>query len=302
MSLGTVSQRTAYFLLLFTPMVWCVNYIVARLAQGQIAPHMLALCRWSLAGCVLGAFAWREIAAKRHLIWPDAGKYLVLGALGMYICGAWVYIGARTTSATNIGLIYALSPAFIALAASVWLHEKLKAWQWLGIGLAFAGLVHVVIKGQWGSLLGLKFAIGDVWIAACSVAWAVYSLLLKRWSTEFSPLARLVLIISAGCLVLLPGAVLELYSSHPLDQTHWNTKTISIILAAALLPGAAAYWMYSVTLKALGAARTSAMLYLGPLYGAGAAWLILGEQVHGFHLLGAVLIFAGVYLASKTGN
>ncbi len=42
----------------------------------------------------------------------------MLGILGMGICGAFVYVGADTTSATNIGLIYATAPIMIAGAAT----------------------------------------------------------------------------------------------------------------------------------------------------------------------------------------
>jgi drug/metabolite transporter (DMT)-like permease len=293
-----ISHRWAYALLILTPALWSVNYIVARLAPGWIAPHMLALCRWAIAGLVLCVFAWPELRSKRHLIRQQAWHYLVFGSLGMWICGAWVYLGARTTGATNIALIYSLTPVFVALCASLWLHEKLRALQWLGIALAFAGLVHVVIKGQWMRLLDVQWVAGDLWILACAVSWAVYSLLLKRWPSDFSPLARLVLIIAGGCLILVPLTVLEAQSAHPLNQTLWTTQTLLLVLAAGLLPGAGAYWAYGVTVKALGAARSSAMLYLGPLYAALVGWLFLGESVALYHAVGAGLIFPGLYLAS----
>lgn len=293
-----ISRRWALALLLLTPALWSVNYLVARLAPGQIGPHMLALCRWALAASVLGVFAFAELKAKRHLIFKNAWHYLVLGSLGMWICGAWVYIGARSTSATNIALIYALSPAFIVLCASIWLHEKLRGIQWLGIGMAMAGLVHVVIKGQWGHLLDVRFVAGDLWILACAFSWAAYALLMKRWPTDFSPMARLVLTAIGGCVVLVPLTALEAYSGLPLSQTQWGWKSIALIVASGLLPGALAYWAYSSAQKTLGAARTAMALYMGPLYGALLGWAVLGESVYGYHAVGAALILPGLYLAS----
>lgn len=293
------SERFAFFLLLLTPALWSVNYLVARLAPGEIAPHMLALGRWSLAACVLGLFAYPELKAKRHLILKNAWHYLVLGGLGMWVCGAWVYIGARSTSATNIALIYSLSPAFIVLCASIWLHEKLRSIQWLGIALAFVGLLHVVIKGRWGHLLDVRFVAGDLWILACSFAWAAYALLMKKWPTDFSPMARLVLTAVGGCVVLLPFTVIEAYSGLPLTQTLWGWKSFALIAFAGLFPGALAYWAYSTTQKNLGAARAATALYLGPLYGALLGWAVLGESVSTYHAIGAALILPGLYLASQ---
>ncbi|MBS7808678.1 DMT family transporter [Variovorax sp. PCZ-1] len=292
------SERLAFVLLLLTPALWSVNYLVARLAPGEIAPHMLALGRWALAACVLGVFAFAELKAKRHLILKNAWHYLVLGALGMWVCGAWVYIGARSTSATNIALIYSLSPAFIVLCASVWLHEKLRGIQWLGIALAMAGLVHVVIKGQWGNLLAVRFVAGDLWILACAFSWAGYALLMKRWPTDFSPMARLVLTAIGGCIVLLPFTVIEAMSDLPLTQTLWGWKSFALIVASGLLPGALAYWAYGAAQKSLGAARTAMALYMGPLYGALLGWAVLGEAVSAYHAIGAALILPGLYLAS----
>ena len=295
-----MSERFAFALLLLTPALWSVNYLVARVAPGEIAPHMLALGRWMLAACVLGVFAFDELKAKRHLICKNAWHYLVLGALGMWVCGAWVYIGARSTSATNIALIYSLSPAFIVLCASVWLHEKLRSIQWLGIALAFAGLVHVVIKGQWGNLLTVRFVAGDVWIVACAFAWAGYALLMKKWPTDFSPMARLVLTAIGGCIVLLPFTIIEAMSGLPLTQTLWGWQSFALIAASGLLPGALAYWAYSAAQRSLGAARTAMALYMGPLYGALLGWAVLGESVYAYHAVGAALILPGLYLASKS--
>lgn len=297
---SSISHRWAFALLLLTPALWSANYLVARLAPGEIAPHMLALCRWALAATVLGIFAWRELHEKQHLILKNAWHYLVLGALGMWICGAWVYIGARSTSATNIALIYSLSPAFIVLCASIWLHEKLQHIQWLGIGLAMAGLVHVVIKGQWGDLLAVRFVAGDLWILACAFSWAAYALLMKTWPTDFSPMARLVLTAIGGCIVLLPFALIEANSGLPLTQTLWSWKSFTLIAVSGLLPGALAYWAYSTAQKALGAARTAMALYMGPLYGALLGWAVLGEAISLYHAVGAALILPGLYLASRS--
>ena len=292
-------RRWAVALLFITPLLWSVNYLVGRLAPGIIAPHMLALLRWTLAVLFLLPFAWPELLAKRSSVFKNAWHYLVFGALGMWICGAWVYIGARSTGATNIALIYALSPVFIALVSSFWLRERLGRWQWLGIALAFAGLVHVVIKGQWSALAQVKLVAGDLWILGATVSWTLYSIFLKRWPTDFSPIARLVLIISGGVLVLLPLTVLEALSGLPMTQTIWGWKTAALVIAAGMIPGAGAYLAYSTLQKALGASRAGLTLYLGPLYAAGVAAVFLDEAIKGHHLIGALVILPGIYLASR---
>ncbi len=292
------SRRWALLLLLITPALWSVNYLVGRSAPGTVAPHMLALLRWSLAAVILAVFAWPELLVKRRLLLHNAWHYFVFGALGMWICGAWVYIGARSTGATNIALIYALAPVFIALVSTFWLRERLGTVQWLGSALAFLGLVHVVIKGQWAALAQVRLVAGDLWILGATVSWTLYSIFLQRWPSDFSPVARLVLIISAGVLLLVPLTFVEAMSGLPMTQTVWNYKTVVLVIAAGVVPGAGAYLAYTVLQKSLGAARAGLTLYLGPVYAAVTAYLVLGEPIEGYHLLGAAVILPGIYLAS----
>ena len=121
----------------------------------------------------------------------------------------------------------------------------------------------------------------------------------EKWQTTLSQLARLVLIIAGGVLILLPLAVLEAWSGLPLTQTTWNAKTLFIMVAAGLIPGAGAYLAFSTLQKHLGAARAGLTLYLGPLYAGLAGWAVLGEPIEFYHLLGAAVILPGIYLASR---
>jgi drug/metabolite transporter (DMT)-like permease len=289
-------RRLAFAFLFIAPALWSVNYLVARWAPGVIAPHMLALGRWAVAVLLLGVFCWREIVAKRQHIRAEAGHFIVLGALGMWVCGAFVYIGGHGTTAVNIGLIYAGSPVLIALVSALWLHERFGARQWLGVALAVAGVVHIIIKGQWGALGAVRINGGDAWIAVAMVCWAAYSLLLRAWPSAFGPLARLTLIACGGVVVLVPFTVIEAVWWWP-STLSW--QSVALVLASALLPGAAAYGAYSYMQRVLGAARVGMVLYLGPLYAALAAWLVLGESIERFHFIGAALVLGGIALATR---
>jgi drug/metabolite transporter (DMT)-like permease len=289
-------RQLAYVLLFVTPALWSVNYLVARWAPGVIAPHTLALGRWVVAALVLAAFCAAELRDKRGAIRAEWKQLLVLGALGMWICGAFVYIGGRSTSALNIGLLYAASPVLIALASALWLHERLGPRQLIGVALAIIGVLHILLRGDWPALLRLQLNPGDLWVAVAVVCWAVYSLLLRAWPSAFGPLARLTLIAAAGVVVLVPFALWEALAWLP---TEMSWRSLALILAAALLPGAGAYGAYSIMQRELGAARVGMVLYLGPLYTAVLAWLVLGEPVQTFHWLGGALILPGIYLSTR---
>jgi drug/metabolite transporter (DMT)-like permease len=92
---------------------------------------------------------------------------------------------------------------------------------------------------------------------------------------------------------------MEAASNLPLTQTTWGWQTAVLIVAAAVFPGAGAYWAYSTLQKNIGAARTALVLYLGPLYAAALAWFVLGEPLHAYHAVGALIILPGIFLASQ---
>ena len=186
-----------------------MNYVVAKTAPGIISPHVLALGRWFLAGLILAFIARSELWQERQSTLNAWKQYGVLGTLGMLICGAWVYRGAQTTSAINIALIYAASPVLIALGAALWLGESFRWQQAGGVALALAGVVHVVVQGQWLSLATVQWVAGDLWIVAAMVAWAAYALLQKRWFSPLGSTARLAAMSASGTLLLLPCAAWE---------------------------------------------------------------------------------------------
>lgn len=288
-------NRLAWLLVWLVPMLWAANYVVARRAPGVIGPHLLALGRWTFAAVVLLAFSgpelWRQRAEVARVWW----QYAILGTLGMLVCGAWVYQGARSTSTMNIALIYATSPVLIALGSARWLGERFGWRQALGVALALAGVLHVVLKGQWMALAAVRFVSGDAWIVSATVAWAAYALLQKKWPCNLSATARLAAICLGGVVVLLPFSAWE--TQQP-GLTHWGLEAFWLVVLAGLVPGLAAYWMYGWAQKVLGASRVAVAMYLGPLYAAVVAWAVLGESLGWHHLAGAALILPGVFLVT----
>jgi drug/metabolite transporter (DMT)-like permease len=119
--------------------LWSVNYVVAKTAPGIISPHVLALGRWFLAGLILAFIARSELWQERQSTLNAWRQYLVLGSLGMLICGAWVYWAAETTTAINIALIYAASPVLITLGAVIGLRESFSLAAVSGGCHCFAG-------------------------------------------------------------------------------------------------------------------------------------------------------------------
>lgn len=292
----SAASRWAPALLWVVPALWSANYLVARLATDVIAPHQLALARWTLALLLMLPFVGRELIARWSEWRRELPQMLVLGGFGMWICGAFVYQGGQGTSAVNIGLIYAASPVLIAASGVLLLHERMRGSQKLGLALALSGVLFVVARGDIDNLLRVRFAPGDPWIVAAALSWVAYSLLLRHWVSVLQPLARLAAITAGGIAVLIPFTIVEAVVT---ATPAWTPRSWMLVVVAALLPGVLAYGAYSFLQRELGASRTALLLYLTPVYGAFAGWLVIGERPGWHHAVGAALILPGIWLATR---
>jgi drug/metabolite transporter (DMT)-like permease len=289
-------RHLAYLLLAAAPAMWSANMIVARWAAPWFPPHQLAFWRWLVALAPMLAIAGVTLWTQRADLRREWRDLLVLGALGMWVCGAFVYIGGRTTTATNIGLIYAGVPILIMLVSAAFFRERLGPPQVVGAVVALVGVLAIVTQGDPGVFARLDFTAGDLWILAAASAWAVYSLMLRYRRTALAPFPRLAAITIGGVCVLAPLALVEAVVA---GTPAFDGRTLVAVLIVALLPGFGAYQAWSWLLREIGPSRTGLILYLTPIYNALLAWLILGEAVRWYHAAGGMLVLGGVYLASR---
>jgi drug/metabolite transporter (DMT)-like permease len=278
------------------PAMFATNILVARASAELVPPVALAVGRWAIAALILLPFVGKALWASRAILRAEFGDLLVLGALGMGVCGALVYVGAVTTTATNIGLIFSAAPVIIIVLARALYRETMTKLQALGVALSLAGVIVIVFKGDLGVLLALHFAPGDLCIVAAVFSWAVYSVMLQHRPTALAATPRFAATILLGTLALLPFLAIEsaLYAVPRLDTT-----VVAIMLLLAVVPGLGAYQAYALLQSRLGANRTSLMLYLVPIYNAVLARLLLGEQLRLYHFIGAALVLPGIYLSTR---
>lgn len=286
----------ALVLLWVVPALWSSNYLIARLAAEVVSPHTLATGRWALALLLMLPFVGGGLWRQREEVRAQWRHLLVLGALGMWVCGAFVYQGGRSTSATNIALIYAVSPVAIAAVSVKLLHERMTRAQKVAVVFAVIGVLWVIARGDLRNLLQVRFSAGDLWIVVASVCWVAYSVLLKAWPSTLGPGERLAAIICGGLVVLLPATALEWWWQPPPPP---SVRAGVLIVLAAVLPGALSYAAYSFLQRELGAARSALLMYTAPIYGAAGAWWVLGEAPGLHHAVGAALILPSIWLATR---
>ena len=155
------------------PLFFSSNIIIGRGAIGSVEPFTLAFFRWSGALLILLPFAWSGIVAIRAGLTRQVKRIAILGFLGMWVCGAMVYVALDYTTATNGTLIYTTSPVMILLLEAVWRGRPITLRQAVGSASAFIGVAVIVLKGNLAAALALDFNIGDLIILGCALAWAI---------------------------------------------------------------------------------------------------------------------------------
>ena len=290
------NERLGFFLLMVLPIMGSSNMLIARATADLIPPIALSFWRWAITLLLMSLFfgpkLWRQRADIKHE-WKDL---ILMGALGMGVCGAFVYIGAATTTATNIGLIYAASPVMIIIMGRFIYGETLSAIQTVGVAICLLGVLIIIAKGSVNTFINLKFTIGDLWIAAATCGWALYSILQKHRPTKLGIMRRLTATTGAGVLVLLPFTIWEgAYVAIPT----LNKETIIAVVFLALVPSFAAYATYAKIQKIFGAAKAGLVMYLIPVVNSLLAWALLGENLEPYHYLGAAMVLPGIWLSTK---
>ncbi len=289
-------DRLARILLFINPAFFAGNMLMARATADLVPPIALAFWRWAIAVSILLMFLGGPVWRARADILAEWRDLTILGALGMGVCGAFVYIGADTTTAMNIGLIYAYSPVLIILLDHFFYGSVMIKRQWLGAGLALAGMLLIVFRGNLDSLLSLSLSPGDLWILAAATGWGFYSILLKHRPSKLKPNVRFAAIMLYGTAVLAP---FHIWESVWIEAPTLDALSIGAVLFLALVPALGAYGTYGYMQRYLGASTTSLILYLIPVYAASLGYILLGESLEFYHLTGAALVLPGIWLATR---
>jgi drug/metabolite transporter (DMT)-like permease len=272
------------------------NLIVARGGVEYVPPISLAFWRWTVVVLILLPFTCSLLVKNLNIIKKEFKKLFFLGAMGCGVCGAFPFLAGETTTVTNMGIIYTSSPIFIILISAIFFNEKINFIKIIGLVTCLIGVLAIIIKGDFNLLLNLNFTIGDLWMLAASIGWALYSIYLFYWKSELPIFQRFILVAFFGVISLFPFYIIE---EVVVQRTLFNSQFFLWVVFAAISPGIIAFTLYTQAQKSLGASLTSFTLYIFTIYAAIYGFIFFDEKLEFFHYIGTVLVFFGIYLAKK---
>jgi drug/metabolite transporter (DMT)-like permease len=282
-------------LLPLPPLFWAGNLVLGRAFAGSFPPVSLAVGRWVVALACLLPFILGTIGAQRQALIRARGLIFACGAFGIAGYNALGYLALQSAPAASVAFLNSTLPLMVPLAAFALGIERVSARTLAGIALSFLGVTWIVARGAPSTLSGLSFTGGEPLVLVAVANYAVYSVLLRRRPAALDPLVFLAATMAAGLLVLLPFWIWEL-SQGAIIPT--SAGPVAAVLYIGVFASLLAFIIWNRCVGALGPSVTGASFHLVALFTAALAFLLLGEPVRPFHLVGAALILGGFGLAA----
>jgi drug/metabolite transporter (DMT)-like permease len=226
----------------------------------------------------------------------DLPKIIFLSFSGYALYQYLFITGINLTTASNTAVIFGSTPIMISLLSSFFKHEKIKPLGWLGIVLGFAG-IYLVIRGRAGGFsLSRQTWKGDLLLFTAVFLWAHYTVSARPLLKVYSPLKFTTVTMGLGSLMFFPVSVSQVlkfpYAS--VSFTAWLCMLYSGLLALSLT---LVLWFFSV--RKVGNSQTAVFSNLQPVLAVVFAHWLLADQLTYSLLLGAAVIFVGIYFTRR---
>lgn len=274
-------------------LVWGISFLNTRvLLDANLTPTQIFVARFSIAYFALLAVCRFKV---RYTGWRDELLFVVCGVAG----GSAYFIAENSalelTLISDVAVLVSIAPLTTALMGAIFYRDERITWMsCLGMVIAFVGSVMLALKDGlvWGDSV-----LGDLLAMLAALVWAFYSMALKRLNRTYSTLFITRKLFFYGVLSALP--LLTLQDSKVEWETLKQPEVWGNLLYLGLICSMAAYFIWGITVKRIGAVRASNYFYLSPIISMIAAAIWFGERTNAIAYVGCVLILAGVIIAEK---
>ena len=285
-------KLAGYAAIITQTLISAVTFLVAKDATHHFTALELAWFRIELSGLLAGLVALflRRIPDKRD--WP---RIIFLGVTGVAINQTLFLLGLRFSSPLHSALLYAITPILVLIGAVLYLGERLTWKKALGVLLALAGVLLVLLaQGLDLSRGPLK---GDLITLVAVFTWSAYTVAGKPLLARYDALTATVWIFLCGALVMLPVGIPVLTHFRPAVPTMRGWLEIGFL---SLATSGVAFTLWYVALQRLQASQVAVFSNLQAPLTALLAWLVMGAVPEHAAIAGGALVLLGVVLVQMS--
>ncbi|MBM3415236.1 MAG: DMT family transporter [Bacteroidetes bacterium] len=287
---------TGISLAILATLIWSGNFVIARGVINDIPPVTLAFYRWLSAAILIFPFVWKYFLPELKHVKERPWYFLLTAVTGVSMFNTFVYIAGNFSTAINMALLGTCSsPIMSVIFARIFLKERLTLMRIAGMLVCIAGVLLLLSKGQFETLLNFQFTNGDWWILAAAFTFAIYNTAVKRKPREMHPANFLFTIFLIGAVILLPFYVYELNSKGGIT---FNLSNFGSILYLGLGASVICFLIWNKTIAILGTGRTALFGNLIPVFSSIEAVLLLNEKITYVHIISFILVVAGLIIAN----
>ena len=273
-------------------LAWGVSFPFTKLLlNANISPTEIFVYRSAIAYLGLLVISRFKITIWN---WRDELVAVLCGLTGGAMYFVLQNIALEMTLLSDVVIVIAINPLLTTILAAIFLKEEHFSWKILVCSaVAFAGVAVVTLRNGvvWGDGL-----LGNILSFLAALSWAVYSVLLKRVQTRHSTLDITRKVMIYGMLCALP--VMLFTPLTPLS-TLLQINVLSNMLFLALVCSMAAFFVWNLVIKKIGAIRASNYLYLDPIISIVMGVILINEKVGTIAILGCALVLIGVIMVEK---
>ncbi len=282
-----VNRYMFVFLVLLATSLMGSSFAVGKVGLSYVSPLLLVGIRFTLAGVIL-ALAVKIKRRRFPETLQDWARLLLIGVCQTAAVMGCIFLSMRTITAGETSILTFVNPLLVVVLGVVFMGLKYRMYQWIGVLIGFAGVFVTLgfhLRLSEGTLLGLGSAL----------AWAIATLLVKKWGPRFDNWTLTAFQMLFGGLLLLLLAISAETPRLILNWTSWG-----VILYLAILGSIVQFATWYYLLSKGDPGRTSAFLFLAPFFGVLSGWFILGEVIHWYVYVGGLCIFIGIFLVNWT--
>lgn len=291
-----MKNSATYILMVVTVLIWGGTYVAGRTLNPAWNNVVTSMVRMAMAFMLL-LFLCRASNVKllnlnKRLIFIQ----ILLGLCGVFMYTIFFHKGIQTVVGGRAAVIVNLNPIMMAIAAALFLNEKLTALKAIGVVMAAAGAVYVVSHGHISGLFSGKITLGDVYMLLAAVMWATFGILGKvamRYGIQ--PLASITLSVFCGLVFLIPTAFL---TGDIWQIAHYAVNDWLSIAYLGLLSTVGGFVFYYKIIKRVGAMRAGVICSAIPIAAIALTGLFIGEQATPSLVIGAIVTVGGIFLVN----
>jgi drug/metabolite transporter (DMT)-like permease len=291
-SAGRALSPGAIALMLMLCLSWGFNQIAVKLVLPDVPPMLQALIRSVGALPVLLTIGWFrgvKFFERDGTLWSGVSAGVIFG-----IEFVLIYRGLQLTSASRAVVFLYTAPFFVALGSYVFLGERLRAPQWGGLALSFAGVALAIGVPQ--ANVDAKVLLGDLLIVAGGALWATTTLIVKTTALIKAPAEK-----GLGYQVALSIPILAA-AAWISDETITHVPgplSLSLLAYQAFWVVGLTFLLWFALVKTYSASKLSAFTFVTPLFGVVGSYFILHDTLTIAFGVAALLVIAGLYLVNK---